>query len=102
MTSAEQLFRTIGEALPGVTLSQMFGKPCLKKEGKAFACLFGNHMVFKVAGQTHRDALALPGACLFDPSGKGRPMKQWVQVPEDLQNQWKELASAALAESSSL
>ena len=37
-------------------------------------------MVFKLEGDDHAQALALPGAQLFDPMG-GRPMKAWVQVP---------------------
>jgi hypothetical protein len=80
---------------PGVTASKMFGMPTLKVGGKAFA---GNHdgdMVFKLSGDAHARALALPGAHLFDPMG-GRPMKEWVVVPADQAALWADLADAAL------
>ncbi|MFT4962346.1 MAG: hypothetical protein ACI92Z_003443 [Paracoccaceae bacterium] len=38
-------------------------------------------MVFKLTSDAHHAALTLTGATLFDPSGKGRAMKEWVQVP---------------------
>ncbi|MCB0739092.1 MAG: hypothetical protein KDC92_16400, partial [Bacteroidetes bacterium] len=59
----------------------MFGKPCFKINGKAFESFFQEEMVFKLNGQDHSNALSLNGAQLFDPSGKGRAMKEWVQVP---------------------
>jgi len=37
-------------------------------------------MVFKLTDKIHADALSLDGSELFDPSGKKRPMKEWVQV----------------------
>ena len=80
---------------PGVTAGKMFGMPTLKIGGKAFA---GNHdgdMVFKLSGEAHARALAIPGAHLFDPMG-GRPMKEWVVVPAAQSAVWAELADAAL------
>lgn len=61
----------------------MFGKPCFKTGGKAFICFFQNEMVFKLRGDTHREAFSLDGSQLFDPSGKKCPMKEWVQVSVD-------------------
>jgi hypothetical protein len=81
--------------IPGVTASKMFGMPTLKVGGKAFA---GNHdgdMVFKLSGDAHARALAIPGAHLFDPMG-GRPMKEWVVVPASQAAEWAHLAEAAL------
>ena len=78
------------------TASKMFGMPCLKSaEGKAFAGLYQDAMVFKLRGPDHARALGLPGAHLFDPSGM-RPMKDWVVVPADSAGVWPELAEAAL------
>lgn len=37
-------------------------------------------MVFKLPVPQHTDALALSGARLFDPSGRGRPMREWAEV----------------------
>jgi hypothetical protein len=47
--------------------------------------------------QEHGRALALPGAVLFDPSGMGRPFKDWVEVPLSAAGEWPALADAALA-----
>ena len=54
-------------------------------------------MVFKLNGETHATALALKGAVLFDPSGMGRAMKEWVVVPKAHAKQWPTLAAAALS-----
>lgn len=96
MTPAETRYTTIGQEL-GAEQSQMFGKPCFKINGKAFISFFNETMVFKLTGDAHSDALALDGAVRFDPSGKGRPMKEWVQLPYDYQEQWPVFAVAALA-----
>jgi hypothetical protein len=81
----------------GVTPSQMFGMPTLKAGGKAFAGLYEDAMVFKLAGAAHSRALALSGAHIFDPSGMGRPMKAWVVVPAEHSDEWNELAREALS-----
>lgn len=96
MTKEEKLYTEIGQSLDGAEQSQMFGKPCFKINGKAFVCFFQDCMVFKLTGNDHAAALKLKGAILFDPSGKGRAMKEWVQVPYDHKTKWKSLAQAAL------
>ena len=95
MTKEETLYLSIAEKIKGAVQSQMFGKPCLKVNSKAFACFFENEMVFKLNGETHKEALSLDGAKLFDPSGKGRAMKEWVQVPFDYKDKWEKFAKAA-------
>lgn len=90
-----ELFEKIGNQLNEVKLSKMFGKPCLKINKKAFACFHDNAMVFKLEGATHNIALAYDGAKLFDPSNKGRPMKEWVQVPYSNSKKWESLANEA-------
>jgi hypothetical protein len=77
------------------TSGAMFGMPCLKVNGKAFAGFTAGTMVFKLGAPEHAAALALPGAQLFDPSGRGRPMKEWVQVPGAHVARWGPLAHAA-------
>lgn len=96
MTEQETYF-TIGNKIPDAVESQLFGKPCFKIAGKAFACFFQDCMVFKLSGDTHKNALSLDGAKLFDPSGKGRPMKEWVQLPFDYAGKWPEFAREAAA-----
>ncbi len=95
MTEQESLFEEIGHAISGAEKSQMFGKPCFKTNGKAFACFFKDCMVFKLDNPYHQHALSLDGSVLFDPSGKGRPMKEWVQVSYEVNEEWKALAQAA-------
>jgi hypothetical protein len=97
MTSSEKLYSEIGSSLKGVELSQLFGKPALKINGKAFACFFKECMVFKITGETHAAVLGLKKSKLFDPSGANRPMKEWVQVTFDYKDQWPVLAKEAMA-----
>lgn len=75
---------------------KMFGMPCLKNSnGKAFAGYTESAMVFKLGGPSHAEALALPGSNLFDPSERGRPMKEWVVVPVEHSSRWLEFARDA-------
>ena len=97
MTEEEKYFHEVGEQLESAIKGQLFGKLCYKINKKAFCCFFENEMVFKLSGEMHSEALSLDGSQLFDPSKKGRPMKEWVQVPFDYQEKWKAFAEAAAA-----
>ncbi len=80
-----------------VELSQMMGMPCVKARGKMVAGFTRGAMVFKLTdAQQHAEALALDGAHLFDPSGQGRPFKQWVVVPAAHADRWEHFAGHAL------
>jgi hypothetical protein len=79
----------------GATSGKMMGMPTLYLGGKAFAGLSGDAMVFKLSGSDHAAALTLAGARLFDPSGMGRPMKAWVEVPLTHAADWPLLAESA-------
>ncbi|MFE0464764.1 hypothetical protein ACFW1A_36470 [Kitasatospora sp. NPDC058965] len=99
MTADEQFDALATDLAPrGVTTGTMFGKRGLKADGKAFACLKGELLAFKLgAGSAaHAEALALPGAELFDPSGKHRPFKDWVAVPLAHADSWLHYAETAL------
>lgn len=96
MTKEEEFYISIGQKLKNAEQSQMFGKPCFKINKKAFVCFFQNEMVFKLTGEIHSDALSLDGSQLFDPSGKKRPMKEWVQVSFDYSDNWREYAKSAM------
>lgn len=91
----EEAYHHAAAKVKGAVESKLFGKPCYKIEKKAFCCFFEKDMVFKLTGKTHEKALALKGAKLFDPSGKKRPMKEWVQVPHKHGDEWLKLAKAA-------
>jgi hypothetical protein len=94
--AVEKAYLETGRSLGDVEESQMFGKPCFKVNGKAFMSLFDNYVVFKLTGNAHETALGLPGSKLFDPSGKGRAMKEWVQVTASNKSKYNELAKAAM------
>ena len=96
MTKEETLYTSIGQKIKDAEQSQMFGKPCFKIKSKAFICFFQNEMVFKLTGDVHQEALSLKGSQLFDPSGKKRPMKEWVQVPFIHNEKWVQYAKAAM------
>lgn len=92
--ATKKAYAEILEAL-GADDGAMFGMPCMKADGKTFLGLFGDALVFKLGGTAHTKALALKGAALFDPSGSGRAMKEWVVVPKPHAKEWPTLASAA-------
>jgi hypothetical protein len=100
MMTADALFDdiTAGLAPRGVTDGIMFGKRALKAHGKAFACLKGDSLAFRLGDGTpaHAESLALPGAALFDPSGNHRPFKDWVAIPHSHADRWLHFARAAL------
>lgn len=101
MSTTELEYRKLVEALADgvdVVSGLIFGRPCLKVGGKAFLAYHQNDetIAFKLTGEDHARALALPGAALSDPSGKGRPMKAWVTVPASGKEAYPELARAAL------
>jgi hypothetical protein len=92
----EKLFIEIGSSFKAAAQGRLFGKLCFKINGKPFICFFENCMVFKLTGETHAAALVLKNAVLFDPSHKGRPMKEWVQVPYAHKKLWPVLSGKAL------
>jgi hypothetical protein len=91
----EKLIADFGES-DGVSVSQMFGKACLKINGKAFIAQHLEVVIFKLSGTDHARAMALTGAMLWDPSGKRRPMKEWVALPVTASKHFDSLANAAL------
>jgi hypothetical protein len=93
--SYEQLVEAMAER--GVVPGQMFGKPTLKVGSKAIACRYAEGVAFKLGlgSGEHSDALGLAGAGLFDPSGTGRPMKDWVWIPGAHSSRWPDFGEAA-------
>jgi hypothetical protein len=70
----DQIARDLALNYDGVTTGKIFGKACIKTHGKA-----------------------LDGAQLWDPSGKHRPMKEWVQIPFACAHAWPAMAARALS-----
>ncbi len=78
-----------------VATGKWFGKPCLKVGSKVFVALFEGDLAFKLTGKAHAEALQIEGARLFDPRGKGHPMKEWVQIPAAQSSTWGRFAELA-------
>ncbi len=81
---------------PDAARGSMFGMACVKVNGKACLGRYQDGANFKLPTGPREAALALPGAGLFDPMG-GRPMKEWVLIPDEQHAHWPGLAEAALA-----
>lgn len=99
MTAAETQFDAMAQALEGVedvTRGKLFGHPSLQVNGKAFALRYHDDLVFKLGRGRVDDLLAThPEAVRFDPSGKGRAMKDWLHVPLSLGVDWLAWAESA-------
>ena len=96
--STTDLFDSLPEGLPRARAGSMFGYPSLNIGRKPFA--FWNadtngHAAFKLPADLREDLLLRDGFDLFDPAGKGRPMKAWVQVSVSRAGEWPALARAA-------
>lgn len=56
----------------------------MKTRGKAFMVIFHDDVVFKIGQERVAELLKVyEGSSHWDPSGKGRPMKDWLRVPEE-------------------
>ena len=83
--------------------SKLFSMPCVKRAGRFVFGLSRSGMVFKLTdAEAHARALAVPGAHLFDPSGRGQPFRQWVVVPPEQADEWEPLAAEAISQDHSL
>ena len=91
-----KLARALG-AQESVAVGQLFGKACVKVNGKAFLAQQGDRVVFKLTGSHHEKALKEKDAILWDPSGKNRPMKEWVALTVEAKPRFAAPAKAALA-----
>jgi len=95
------LFKSVVETLasdPQVKLSNWFGFPCAKLDDKPFAALYDENLVVKLGQSRVQKMLKAKEGRKFDPSGMGRPMKEWVVIaaPESTAKQrWLELAEEA-------
>lgn len=98
--SPQETYEEIGTLLEksdNVIMGQMFGKASLKFENKAFAAFHKEAMVFKLGGaQIAEIRTSYPTAENWDPSGKGRPMKDWLLVPHSYVSDWTSLVQQAL------
>ena len=85
---------------PRVTEANMFGMPALKVGGKAFAGLWEKQLVVKIGAPRTQELLKTKAGRSFDPSGRGRLMKEWIAVKEpaaQAKKKWLALAEEAKA-----
>ena len=84
---------------PDCRASKVFGMPCVKRSGRVVFGLSRTGMVFKLTDpDAHARALGIPGAHIFDPSGRGGHFKQWVVVPPERADEWEPLAAEAVGQ----
>jgi hypothetical protein len=105
MINPESVFDTIADNLasnPSIKRGQMFGSPTVFVNGNAFISYFHGSMVFKLTGAAREQAMTLPDARQFDPSGKDRPMREWIALTPASRDQWPQLADESLAYVSTL
>jgi hypothetical protein len=92
-------YREVVERLlsdPVVSEAQMMGMPSLKLGAKMFGGLFDGRLVVKVGRARVEQLIAAGRAEPFDPSGRGRPMKDWALVGAPAAD-WLDLADEAKA-----
>jgi hypothetical protein len=83
--------------------SRVFGMPCVKRDGRVIFGLSRTGMVFKLTDPAvHARALAVPGAHLFDPSGRGEEFRQWVVLPAAQADEWEPFAAEAVVQDHSI
>lgn len=97
MTENQKHFEDLILSTEGAELGNLFGKPCGKINKKAFVAFYQDEMVFKL-GKEQVDLLIekYKNAQNWDPSGKIRPMKDWIQIPKVYQKEWHVLCEEAV------
>lgn len=81
MAYDEGLAHRLGESLsglPGISEKKMFGGIAFLWNGNLLVGVMGDGLIARVGPDAQEDALAQPGARVFDFTG--RPMKGWVVV----------------------
>ena len=97
MSDNQKYFETLILEIDDAELGNLFGKPCGKINKKAFVSFFEDEMVFKIGKEAVDKLLeAYKGSQKWDPSGKKRPMKDWIQIPGKFKSNWKELTAMAI------
>jgi hypothetical protein len=101
--TAQERYEDIVDAItawhPECRASRVFGMSCVKRDGRVIFGLSRTGMVFKLTDpDAHARALAVPGAHLFDPSGRGEQFRQWVVVPPERVDEWEPLAAEAVTQ----
>jgi len=76
-------FQTLLPADPRIVIRPMFGHTAAFVNGHMFAGTFGAQVFVRLDEPSRAELLAMAGAKRFEPM-KGRPMREYVQLPEAL------------------
>jgi hypothetical protein len=85
---------------PRVSEGNLFGVSVLTISDKPFAGLYKKDLVVKLGIDRVQEMLRAKAGAHFDPSGAGRPMKEWIRVKEPASSpkkKWLALAQEAKA-----
>lgn len=98
--SPEELFRELVEPMcadSAITRSTMMGLPCLRRDGRFFACLDrrGQALIVKLPRQRVTQLIADGIGHPFAPAGK--VFREWVALPEPDERLWQDLLAEARA-----
>jgi TfoX/Sxy family transcriptional regulator of competence genes len=76
-------FRELAELAPEATQRPMFGYPSCTLGGHMFMSLFQQNLVLRLSEDDRKTFLDTVGGSIFAPMA-GRPMKEYVVVPESV------------------
>jgi len=79
----KELFASVINNFPEAEPRKMFGYPCAFVKGNMMCGVFADRMMVRLSETERAKFLTLPGAKQFEPM-TGRPMKEYVEVPEDI------------------
>lgn len=82
------------QADPEVSEALMMGRPSLKRGSKMFGGFRDGELLVKLGRERVDELIAAGRARAFDPSGAGRPMKDWALIGEPTDD-WLALADEA-------
>jgi TfoX/Sxy family transcriptional regulator of competence genes len=91
------MFESVVPYMPGVVAKPMFGYPACFVNGHMFMGLHQEDMIVRLSEADRKDALAVEGSRVFEPT-QGRPMKEYVALaPQLLEDREKVRAWVARA-----
>ena len=96
----DESYRRVVDGLlgdPEVSEGKMMGMPALKRGNKMFGGWFDGDLLVKLGRERVDELVAAGRAVPFDPSGRGRPMRDWARIPQP-DGDWAELAEEARRE----
>jgi TfoX/Sxy family transcriptional regulator of competence genes len=80
------LFKTLLPTDERVVIRPMFGHTAAFVAGNMFTGTFGKHVFVRLDEASRSELLTVSGATPFEPM-KGRPMREYVQLPESILNE---------------